>query len=224
MLELDRAQAQWETLQRHAAAAVLESRLQRAAQEDWTSVAFLADLLEAEVQERRRRSIPMQGRRARLPYPKTWEDVDFGFQPSIDRRLMEELATLGFIDRAYHVLLLGPPGVGKSHLAVALALRALQTGISAYFVTVRERVADLPHAQAELAFSRRMRQYLRPKLLIIDEMGYWPLGREEANGFFHLVNARYERGSIIITSNQNFTEWGELLGDAVLASAVLDRL
>ncbi|ANB59640.1 MULTISPECIES: IS21-like element helper ATPase IstB [Bacillales] len=224
MLELEKVRSQLTELKLHTAAEILESRLQTASQKEFTYVAFLAELLQEEISHRRQRHIQTQVQRARLPYQKTLEEFDFSFQPSVDKRVIDEFATLGFIREAFNIVFLGPPGVGKSHLAVALAMRALKEGYSAYFVTVTELLEDLRRAHAENKLDIRMRKYLRPKLLLIDEVGYWPFGREEANLFFQLVSTRYEHGSIILTSNKSFAEWGELFGDPVLASAVLDRL
>lgn len=187
-------------------------------------MSFLSNLLEEELSQRRRRYIHTQVQRAYLPYQKTLEEFDFSFQPSIDKRLIEELATLGFIREAYNIVLLGPPGVGKSHLAVALAMKALHAGISAYFVTIADLLSDLKRACAEHKLDIRMRKYLRPKLLIVDEVGYWPFSRADANLLFQLVSTRYEHGSVILTSNKSFAEWGELFDDPVLATALLDRL
>ncbi|MCL6442293.1 MAG: IS21-like element helper ATPase IstB [Alicyclobacillus sp.] len=224
MLELEKARAQLTELKLYTAAELLDSRLQLAAQNDETYVSFLANLLEEELSQRRRRYIQTQVQRAHLPYQKTLEEFDFSFQPSIDRRAIEEFATLGFVQEAFNLVFLGPPGVGKSHLAVALAMKALSAGYSAYFVTVADLLSDLRRAHMDNRLDRRMRKYLRPKLLVIDEVGYYPFAREEANLFFQLVSTRYEHGSIILTSNKSFAEWGELFGDAVLAAALLDRL
>lgn len=224
MLELERVRSHLTELKLNTAAEILESRLQTATQQEATYVAFLADLLEEEISHRRQRYVQTQVQRARLPYQKTLDDFDYSFQPSVDKRAMEEFSTLGFIEEAFNIVFLGPPGVGKSHLAVALAMKALSEGYSAYFVTVTDLLEDLRRAHAENKLDIRMRKYLRPKLLVIDEVGYWPFGPEEANLFFQLVSTRYEHGSIVLTSNKSFAEWGELFGDPVLASALLDRL
>lgn len=224
MIALSKARLHLEQLGLAEAAAVLDSRLEGAAKNDLSYVEFLADLLDAETTVRRERYLRTRTRLAHLPFQRTLEQFDFGFQPSIDERLVRELASLSFVANAANVIMLGPPGVGKTHLAVALGLKAIEHGYGVYFVRAHQLLEDLSRAQAENRLERRMRLYLAPKMLIIDEFGVWPYDRMAATVLFSLVSARYERGSILITSNKGFAEWGEVLGDAVVATAILDRL
>lgn len=224
MIALESARRYLEQLGLDQAAAVLESRLEAAVQKELSYADFLADLLGVEVAARRERYLRTRTRLAHLPYHRTLEQFDFSFQPSIDERLVRELATLAFVADATNVLLLGPPGVGKTHLAVALGIKAIEQGYGVYFVRAHDLLEDLRRAQAEHRLDRRMRVYLSPKVLIIDEFGVWPYDRQAATALFALISARYERGSIILTSNKGFAEWGEVLGDAVIATAILDRL
>jgi DNA replication protein DnaC len=224
MLELERVRDQLESLKLPIAAAHLEGRLQKATEEQISYLSFLGDLLDGELTMRQQRHLEMHTRVARLPYRKTLAEFDFSFQPGIDEKTIRELATMTFVRQAANVVFLGPPGVGKTHLVVALAMEALQQGFSVYFTTMAQLVDDLQRAQEARRLEIRMRQYLRPKLLILDEVGYTNLTPTAANLVFQLVNTRYERGSLALTSNKSFGEWGELFGDPVLASAVLDRL
>ncbi len=137
---------------------------------------------------------------------------------------MRELAELAFVREAAHVLFLGPPGVGTTHVAVALGLKAIEAGSGVYLVRAHDLVEDLRRAMADHRLDRRLRVYLAPKLLIIDEVGVWPYDRMASTALFTLISARYERGSIILTSNKGFAEWGEVVGDTVIATAILDRL
>jgi DNA replication protein DnaC len=161
---------------------------------------------------------------ARLTQIKTLESFDFSFQPSLDRNRILTLAELDFIERKQTVHFLGPPGVGKSHLAIALGVAAVKAGKSVYFTTLTELIASLMKAEREGNLPARLRFINRVALLIIDEVGYLPIAPGGANLFFQLVNARYEKGATILTSNRGFKHWGQIFGDNVVAAALLDRL
>jgi len=221
---VEQARSHLESLGLTSSAAVLDQRLDQAAHRQLSYAEFLADLLAVEVAARRERYFKARSRLAHFPFHKTLEEFDFAFQPSIDERRVRELAQLAFVREAANVLLLGPPGVGKTHLAVALGLKAIEAGYGVYFVRAHDLVEDLRRAMAEHKLDRRLRVYLAPRVLIIDEFGVWPYDRLASTALFTLVSARYERGSIILTSNKGFAEWGEVLGDNVIATAVLDRL
>ena len=155
---------------------------------------------------RRERYLSTRTKLAHLPFQRNMEQFDFAFQPLIDERHVRELASLAFVGDAANILLLGPPGVGKTHLAVALGKMAVERGYGDYFVRAHDLMEDLRKARAEHNLDRRLRIYLSPKVLVVDEFGIWPYDRDAATAFFTLVSARYERGSIILTSNKGFGE------------------
>jgi DNA replication protein DnaC len=161
---------------------------------------------------------------ARLSTIKTLSGFDFSFQPSLDRNRILTLAQLDFIDRHEVVHVLGPPGTGKSHLAIALGVEAVKAGRSVYFATLADIVTSLAKAEREGNLRERIRFLCRAALLIVDEIGYLPITAGNGNLSFQLVNARYEKGAMILTSNRGFAEWGEVFGDPVVATALLDRL
>jgi len=202
----------------------LENLLEQAAKKEPSYADFLLDLLKSELEARRTRYLRARLQLAHLPYVKTFDQFDFSFQPSVDERQVRELRTLRFVHEASNVIFLGPPGVGKTHLSVALAEASIQAGFGAYFITAHDLVSDLSRAMRESRLDRRMRIYLAPKVLVIDEMGYLPLDEMGATIFFQLVSARYERGSIILTSNKSYGDWGSIFGDPIIATAILDRL
>lgn len=224
MIELEHAKDLLEQLDLSQSALSLENQLNEAARTEPTYLSFLTRLLESERDVRQQRSLETRLKLSRLPVKKRLDSFDFTFQPSIDERQIRELATLAFVGKQENVLFLGPPGVGKSHLGAALCMEAIQEGKTAYFTSMDRLIVDLQKAEREGKLERRWKVYRRPDILMIDEIGYSRLQPQAANLFFQLVCLRYESGSMILTSNKGFGDWGELLGDLALATATLDRL
>jgi DNA replication protein DnaC len=181
-------------------------------------------LLMAHIQLRNARRLQTAMRSARLPAVKTLADFDFSFQPSVKRDQLESLHTLGFIERKENVVLLGPPGVGKTHLALSLAVAAAERGRRVYFTTLADLLHSLEDAQGAGRLAHRLRTLVFPSLMVIDEIGYLPITRTGAMLFFQLLSRRYEAASTILTSNKGFEDWGDIFGDDVMAAALIDRL
>jgi DNA replication protein DnaC len=189
-----------------------------------TAIEAIDLLLTEELTIRENRRIKMALLMARLSAIKTLAGFDFAFQPSLDKNRIMALAELQFIDRAEVVHLIGPPGTGKSHLSLALGVEAVKAGRSIYFSSLADIIAALAKAEREGTLRERIRFFCRFALLIVDEIGYLPVIPGGGNLFFQLVNARYEKGAMILTSNRGFAEWADIFGDPVVATALLDRL
>ena len=202
----------------------LPTLFETARQEQWTYEQFLTRAIAAEIEGRDRRAAERRMLASHLPTLKTLEAFDFSFQPDLSERLLWELADLSFVQTATNVIFLGPPGVGKTHLSIALSVKALAAGYSALFTSLTHLAEALDTASYPGLVRQRLRRYTTPSVLVIDEVGYTKLSPGQAHHFFELVTARYEHGSILLTSNTGFSDWGSLLGDEVLATALLDRL
>ena len=184
----------------------------------------IEQLLHAQIALRNNRRLQTAMRASRLPAVKTLAQFDFAFQPSIKREQIESLHELGFLDRRENMIFLGPPGVGKTHLAISLAIAAAESGRRVYYGTLAGLIESLVDAKVAGQLSRRLRVLTHPALLVVVEIGYLPVSQDGAVLFFQLINARHERASTVLTSNKGFEEWGSVLGDEIMAAALIDRL
>lgn len=200
------------------AAEVLDTVAEHAKENKSSYFSFLDHLLEEEVAAKEKRRIQTAMKTAGLPVAKTIEEYDFSFHPQLDQKEVMELFDLSFISDQENVIFLGPPGVGKTHLAISLAIKACHHGFKVYFTTMNTLIRKLKEG------ATRQKAYLSSSLVVVDEVGYLPVTTEEAYLFFQFVSHRYERSSTIITSNKSFGDWQELFGDPVIATAILDRL
>lgn len=205
-------------------AKTLDLRIKQAQDDNLGYSEFLGLLLEDEANQRTDNQRQRSYRSAKLPFDKGLEDFDFTFQPSVKKSQVLELATGRFITNHENILFIGQPGTGKTHLSVALALKALSYGHTVLFTTVWEMINQLQQSRADYSYQKKINQYLKPDLLILDELGYRSMGDSTVEDFFEIVSGRYEKGSTIITTNRDIREWDKVFVDKTLTTAILDRL
>jgi DNA replication protein DnaC len=222
--QLERLQEHLQRLRLFKSRDRLEALLQEATTKELSYADFLDQVLTEEVASKTAKHVTMRTQLARFPFVKGLDAFDFSYQPSLDKKQLQTLSTCHFIEHGENLVILGPPGVGKTHLAVGLGLKATERGYRVLFTTAAGLIAGLTRALTEGRLEERLKLYTVPRLLIIDEIGYLPIDRAGANLFFQLISRRYERGPMILTSNQSFGSWGEVFGDRVIATAVLDRI
>jgi DNA replication protein DnaC len=202
----------------------LEALLQDATTEQLPYADFLGRLLTEEVAAKTQKNISVRTNLARFPFVKSLDSFDFGYQPSLDKKQLAQLASRHFIEHGENVVILGPPELGETHRAEGLGLKATEYGYRVLFTTVAAMIGTLTRALSEGRLEDKLKMYTVPRLLLIDEIGYLPIDRLGANLFFQLISRRYEKGPMILTSNQSFGAWGEVFGDRVIATAILDRV
>jgi len=203
---------------------IIDNYLERAIADKINVVDVLDHILSAEAKAKKERAVESQIQVSGFPFRKTMNVFDFSFQPSIDKSQIDELCTMRFVENKENVVFLGTPGVGKTHLAVALGMIAAGHRYSTYYINCNTLIEQLNKAHYENRLAERLKNYARYKVLIIDEIGYLPMDIQGANLFFQLIAKRYEKNSTILTSNKMFSQWNEVFADLTIASAILDRI
>lgn len=202
----------------------IEERLKYATDSKLSYSEFLELLLEDEINNRRDNSYRKRYAKAKLLNHKTIEDFDFSYQPSIDKKIINDILICNFIKEKKNVVFIGNPGTGKTHLSTAIAIKALSKGYKVMFTPVSEMLQNLNASKADNSYYQKVNFYLAPDLLVLDELGFKKLPNYSADDFFEIISKRYEKGSLIITTNKTFDQWGEIFSDNILASAILDRI
>ncbi|QSS99774.1 ATP-binding protein [Pontibacillus sp. ALD_SL1] len=202
----------------------LDGILEDSSKDNVSYSTFLYTLLSKEIEHREETELNKRIKKSKLPYIKTIHDFDFAFQPSIDEKRIKEVLTGRYIHHGENIILLGPPGVGKTHLAISMTVEALTQGHTALYITANDFIAECQKANKQGLIQRIIKRYCRPDILVVDEIGYFGFDELSSHTFFQIISKRYETGAMILTSNKSYVEWGKIFGDEVLATAILDRI
>lgn len=202
----------------------IEVRNEQAIKEKLSYMEFLELLIEDELTNRKDNSYKKRSQKAHFPFTKALEEYDFNFQPTLNRQEIYNLATCEFIRKKENIVFIGPPGTGKTHLSISIGIKALQQGYKVIFTTVSDMMSALFESKADNSYAQKLKYYLSCDLLILDELGFRKLNEHIVDQFYEIISQRYEKGSLIITSNKTFDEWGNIFWDSILASAILDRI